>query len=176
VSAISGTDNYPMILCSVWVPGSPKTKGSLTVVNSGGRGRKAHVEDTPESKRWRMFMVDRIRYWQTQQMIDYPDRRALIKPYSGPVDVTCTFYQAIKPEDMIRKVTGSGDLDKLVRNLFDALSVNKDDDPRLGAGVILDDMQVVCLSANKMPALWNTVHAGESGAWFQVQKMMGLGA
>lgn len=158
-----------MILCSVWVPGSPKTKGSLTVVNSGGKGRKAHVEDTPESKRWRMFMVERIRSWRWQQ----PGAALWYgQPYPGPVDITATFYQAIKPEDMVRKVAGSGDLDKLVRNLFDAISVN--DDPKLGAGVILDDMQVICLSANKLPAAWS--NTGDPGLWVQVERMTGLGA
>jgi Holliday junction resolvase RusA-like endonuclease len=157
---VTTADNYPMILCSVWVPGSPKTKGSLTVVNSGSRGRKAHVEDTPESKRWRMLIVERIRAWRIRL-------GAHFEPYPGSVNVTCTFYQAIKPEDLVRKVAGSGDLDKLVRNVFDALSVN--DDPRFGAGVILDDMQVTDLTAGKRPAAWSGT--GEPGLWLQVERV-----
>jgi hypothetical protein len=175
VSATNGTDNHPMILCSVWVPGSPKTKGSLTVVNSGApampgrKSRKAYVEDTPESKRWRMLVVERIRAWQTHQLITSPNlREMLINPYPGPVYVSAMFYQAIKPEDWVRKVAGSGDLDKLMRNVFDALSVDKDD-PRYGAGVIIDDMQVVDERSGKRPMAWGPT--GGAGLSLEVTKI-----
>lgn len=129
---------WPATLADLWIPGVPRTKGSLTVVNSGARGRKAHVEDTPESVRWRMLMVDMLRKDQ--------GRRGIVnQPYPGAVYVIATFYQRV--EDLTRKVAESGDLDKLLRNLFDALSVNKDS--RKGAGVIKDDMQITRLTAVK---------------------------
>lgn len=131
---------WPAVLVDLWIPGVPRTKGSLTVVNSGSagpRGRRAHVEDSPESVRWRMFMVDMLRADQRKRNID--------QPYPGAVVVTAIFYQRV--EDLTRKVSESGDLDKLLRNLFDALSVNKD--PRKGAAVIGDDMQIVSIMADK---------------------------
>lgn len=131
---------WPAVLADLWIPGVPRTKGSLTVVNAGGgrSGRKAHVEDTPESVRWRMLMVDMLRRDQA--------RRGIIdQPYPGAVHVSAIFYQRV--EDLTRKVAESGDLDKLLRNLFDALSVNKDS--RKGAGVICDDMQITKLVSEK---------------------------
>ncbi len=152
------TDDYPMILCQVWIPGHPKTKGSLSVVNSGRpaapgrRKRAAHVEDTPDSKRWRMLMVNRIRAWRADPgpKLD-PNLVALTSPYPGPVYVQANFWLPVKPEDLYRRVAGNGDYDKLLRNALDAISAN--DDPELGAGVIVDDVQVVASGGAKWPAL-----------------------
>lgn len=166
-------------LCRVWVPGTPRTKGHLDVVNAGGttktgKRRAAHVEESPESVRWRMMIVDRVRqdmrarealpahyYSQTGQ----PDPEY---PYLGPVGVTAQFFQPITPEqlDEGRKVAGSGDLDTLMRNVLDALSVNKKD-PAKGAGLIRDDMQVTTIAADKFAAA-DPGHAGlQLHVWYR---------
>lgn len=126
-------------LTRVWVPGTPRTKGHLEVKNAGGttktgKRRAAYVEETPESVRWRMFIVDRVRVDMLACSMEYP--------YLGPVYVTAQFFQPITVEQWqeSKKVAGSGDLDTLLRNVLDALSVNKD--PAKGVGLIRDDMQV----------------------------------
>lgn len=136
-----------LTLTKVWVPGSPKTKGSLTVKNSGRRGGQVYVEEAPGSVAWRMFIVERVRADMAQ--------RGQTEPYPGPVCLSAVFHQQIRAEDWVRKVAGSGDVDKLLRNLFDALSVNVDN-PAKGAGLIVDDMQIVSLhEVGKVPDLVN---------------------
>lgn len=130
---------YPLLV-DVFVPGVPRTKGSLEIVNSGGRGRPAHVQETEESKRWRMLMVQVLRQDN--------ERRGFTSAYLGGVSVIATFFQRVS--DPTKKVAESGDLDKLLRNVLDALSVNRDN-PKLGAGVIGDDMQVIDLRGRKHP-------------------------
>lgn len=133
---------FPAILTDVWVPGPPRTKGSLTVVNAGSSTRKAHVSDTAESRRWRALIVERVR----DDRASTPGRP--LDPFLGAVHVSALFHQRV--EDVTRKVAGSGDLDKLIRNVLDALSWNID--PTKGAGVYRDDMQVSYISAGKIPA------------------------
>lgn len=149
-------------LCRVWVPGTPRTKGHLDVVNAGGttktgKRRVAHVEESPESVRWRMMIVDRVRAY----MLAYP----IAYPYLKQVGVTAQFFQPITVEqlDEGKKVAGSGDLDTLMRNVLDALSVNKD--PAKGAGLIRDDMQVTSFrDCEKFAAL----DPGHVGLWLHV--------
>lgn len=155
---MTGPD-WPHVLTMLFVPGVPRTKGSLAVVNSGARGGKAHVEDTSESVRWRMLMVDMIRKDQV--------RRGIInQPYLGPVAVHAIFYQRVR--DLTKKISESGDLDKLLRNAFDALSVNKD--PRKGAGVIGDDMQITKLTAEKQIAGALASASEGPGLWLAVTR------
>lgn len=112
-----------------------------------------------------MFMVERIRAWRAANHDNAAGWYG--EPFPGAVSVEAVFYQAVKPEDWVRKVAGSGDVDKLLRNLFDALSVN--DKPALGAGVILDDMQIVGVTAYKQPAAWG--NTGDPGMLVTVRKV-----
>lgn len=114
------------LVLSCWVPGRPKTKGSLTVVN-GSRGT---VADTPASKRWRQLMA-------------YAVAGMIKAPLEGPVIVAAVFHLPVKDAAAGRV----GDLDKLARNLLDALT---------DAGVYGDDVQVTRLIVDK-------VEAGERG-------------
>ena len=110
------------LVLSCWVPGRPKTKGSLTVIN----GARNVVSDTPASKRWRALMAYQA--------------AALVKaPLDGPVVVVAVFHLPVVD------VAGGrvGDLDKLARNLLDALT---------DAGVYGDDVQVTRLICEKVPA------------------------
>ena len=63
------------MVLSCWVPGRPKTKGSLTVVN----GARNVVSDTPASKRWRALMA-------------YAAAALVKAPLEGPVAVVAVFH------------------------------------------------------------------------------------
>ena len=109
-------------MLSCWVPGRPKTKGSLTVVN----GRRGLASDTPASKRWRQLMAYAV--------------AGLVKaPLDGPVVVAAVFH--LPTADVAAGRVG--DLDKLARNLLDALT---------DAGVYGDDVQVTRLLVDKVEA------------------------
>ena len=110
------------LVLSCWVPGRPKTKGSLTVIN----GARNVVSDTPASKRWRALMA-------------YAAAALVKAPLDGPVVVVAVFHLPVVD------VAGGrvGDLDKLARNLLDALT---------DAGVYGDDVQVTRLICEKVPA------------------------
>ncbi len=119
-----------------WVPGAPKTKGSLTArmvkcrctpTCNGYRG-SPQLRDSDGSKRWRKLVA----YQAGQAMRGV----ATAFPIAGPVSVELWFSLPVID------VTGSGvgDLDKLYRNVLDALT---------DAGVYGDDVQVVQLSGWK---------------------------
>lgn len=112
-----------------WVPGPPKTKGSLEVVNTGRNavGGRVVLQDSPASKRWRKLVA-----YQAEQ-----EKRGVGMgwPLGGPVAVDLTFELSGDPV-----AVRSGDLDKLYRNVLDALT---------DAGVYEDDVQVVRLSGSK---------------------------
>lgn len=142
-----------MTIVTAWVPGRPRTKGSLDV-------RGGHASDSPHSKRWRAMAADTL-------------RRALPGghvPYGGAVAVSigCVLPVAVGGDpDGSLIARGSGDVDKLARNVLDALSSPRADgsDARLCAGVIVDDAQVCRLEITK-------VHDGDGrgpGAWVSVR-------
>jgi Holliday junction resolvase RusA-like endonuclease len=118
-----------------WVPGPPKTKGSLTA-----RAPRCHccpacrgyvgqpqLRDSVGSGRWRKLVA----YQAAQAMGQLPWGGLII----GPVAVDLTFGLLGDPV-----ATGAGDLDKLYRNVLDALT---------DAGVYKDDVQVMRLSGSK---------------------------
>lgn len=119
------------LVLSCWVPGRPKTKGSLTVVN----GRRGIASDTPASKRWRALMAYAIGIEMGFQCKG--------GPLVGPVVIVAVFHLPVRDAAAGRV----GDLDKLARNLLDALT---------DAGVYGDDVQVTRLIVDK-------VEAGERG-------------
>lgn len=118
------------LVLSCWVPGRPKTKGSLSVVN----GRRGIASDTPASKRWRQLMA-------------YAAAGLIKAPIEGPVTVVAVFHLPVHPVSGHAWAGRVGDLDKLARNLLDALT---------DAGVYGDDVQVTRLLVDK-------VEAGERG-------------
>lgn len=125
----------------LWIPGRPKTKGSLDF-QPGQKCRccsrcEAHlpggraVENVAGSKRWRQMMA----YAVTQA------RRGVTQawPLDGQVSVVAAFHLPA-----VDVSTGKvGDLDKLARNLLDA---------QQDAGVFSDDVQVTRLLCEKVPA------------------------
>lgn len=101
------------LLCAIWAPGVPRTKGSLD----------RRMQDTPQSKAWRRLVAEEVKRDMRVrgQVLDVPN------PFQGPVVVRCVF---VRPDDI-------GDVDKLARNVLDAISID--------AKLIADDVQVVGL-------------------------------
>lgn len=108
-----------------WVPGLPKTKGSM-LLRSNGTAAQSVVGST----RWAILMAEVFRReWGSRE------------PLSGPLFVACSFVLPVSPTQQ-----RSGDGDKLERNVWDALQ------PHMAkcvagckkhAGVISDDVLVV---------------------------------
>ncbi len=124
------------MVLQVSVPGHPKTKGSLTPINSGRLTGRVVLRDTPASKRWR-------------QLVAYAVSGAMrgvtqAWPLEGPVRVTVVYRLAVTEERLIEQ--GSGDVDKLDRNLLDALQ---------DAGLYRNDAQVVRCWSDKVADLEN---------------------
>ena len=113
-------------LLSVWIPGKPKTKGSLEVVNAR-RGRSVVRESVVGSKRWRALMA-----YALGNAYDAP-------PLIGRVGVDAVFHLPV--QDVT--TAGAGDLDKLARNLLDAMQ---------DAKIFSNDVQVAPLILDKVEA------------------------
>lgn len=121
-------------LAEIWIPGRPRSKGSLKVISP--RGQKPRlIEDHKHSKPWRQQMVKAMRDPQRE-------------PYAGPVQVVATFVferHGVTSKQLLwptlnAGVNAQGDLDKLLRNLLDALT---------DARVIVDDSQVCQIGSSK---------------------------
>lgn len=130
---------YGYTLLEVFIPGNPKTKGSLDF-----RGAGRVVENVRGSKAWRMLMAYSLRQqWNGDTSRAQGVAYELREPESGAVRVSATFHLpcARGARSLITK--GSGDVDKLARNLLDALT---------DAGVINDDAQVTGIVIDKVEA------------------------
>lgn len=128
------------ILAHAFVPGAPKTKGSLDFVP----GRKCHCcgacnahlpghhakEGVVGSKRWRSMMAEGVRMVQRQMGVG---------KHEGEVTVAAAFYLPVRSVIAAR----AGDLDKLLRNALDALQ---------DAQTYGDDVQVVRIVTDKLVA------------------------
>lgn len=121
-----------MIITELWIPGRPVTKGSLTIVNG-------IPKDTPQSKAWRRIMAGAVRDDLRRRHLFSADAFDNRQIYDGPVAVTAAWFL---PVPVLQH--GAGDLDKLLRNLLDALSApgERTQDRSLCAGAIVDDNQV----------------------------------
>lgn len=169
-----------MILTQTWVPGHPKTKGSLTA--KGG-----YATDTPASKRWRALMAERVR--QDIERRRHPEPNVWIDetawPYTGPVLVAAYFWlepttgKAIEHAQRTGAATWdkAGDVDKLARNLLDALGSPRHPkrlDAPLCAEVYKDDNQVINCNVWKFPA--DRSRGRAPGAWISVATAPPLGS
>lgn len=124
---MTGFEQHPTL--RLWVPGRPKTKGSLDFV--GGHV----VENVAGSKRWRQLVA-----YQVEHVLALdPAQIASIWPWPGPVAVACVFHMPVTDVTRAR----SGDLDKLMRNVLDALQ---------DAGMYGDDVAVTRAVLEKVPA------------------------
>lgn len=110
---------------SVWVPGIPRPKGSLTPqqvrAGDGELTGRIRLTDSDPSKRWRRIMAKAFEANRGPTFV-------------GPVIVTACFFFARCCNDDVWAEPHIGDLDKLLRNVYDALQ---------DAGVYGNDRQVV---------------------------------
>lgn len=121
-------------LLYVWVPGRPRTKGSLEPVNM--RAGRAVLADKPESVAWRRRVAELARQ-------EWGGKSAF--PFAVVVRLTSYFVS----DDGDPTQHSLGDTDKLQRLVGDALAVDKTG-KGLGAAVIEDDDQIVCWVADKV--------------------------
>lgn len=143
------------LLVEAWVPGKARPKGSLKVANRQTGWMK---ESNPASKPWRQKMAERL-----------VTARGAGATCDVPVDVTCRVYYprpAGLPLHIIApsESTGAyakGDIDKIARNLLDALQ-----DPHGGSPAVLaDDALVQDLRMRPCYALPGKPH----GVWVRVE-------
>lgn len=114
----------------VWVPGAAKTKGSVDVQ----RGRRV-TQSVRGSEDWAALVTKAI--W-TQHGIERPPTAPWAFP-AGPVAVSLRFWLPVTQA----WTTGSGDSDKLARNVLDAVTKSR---------AYADDVQVTHLQVEKYPA------------------------
>lgn len=147
------------ILAEVWVPGRPRPKGSLRC-----RGGASHSmeEDNPESKPWRIKMAGALRADRDRRGANEP---IPIAPWIGAVDISV--FAFFEPDGVGASSLGAplrthdgGDVDKLSRNVLDALQDGNDSSP----AVLGDDSLVIGLYAEKI----FTNLTGEQGIWIRV--------
>lgn len=154
-----------MIIVDVFVAGNAKTKGSMEVRN---RTTGAMKESVIGSSNWRALMAAAVRDDIARRNCtagsapcEHPRNMECgrVPPYPGAVAVTVVAYltppRSTRPDgapgwhDAIWP--RAGDLDKLVRNVLDALgSASKN--PKMNGGAIVDDNLVCRINAEKRSA------------------------
>lgn len=111
----------------VWIPGHPKPQGSKIA----GRRKDGTVfmrEANSKARPWRNVVIEALSK-------EAPDT------LEGAVRVHAHFYMPMLKKPIPHPVTRSSyDIDKLSRNVLDALTI---------AGIVYDDSQVVTLIATK---------------------------
>lgn len=119
-------------LACIWVPGRPRTKGSLKHWCMKDRAHTVRVEEqVKDSKAWRIKIASHVQ----RQMLQ--DHGSMIK-FPGPVELRTVYFFCREDEDLPREPYPTaitvGDLDKLDRNVGDALT---------SSGLIKDDKLIV---------------------------------
>lgn len=117
-------------ILDVFVPGHAKTKGSMVA-----KPRKAGGTYMQQSVAGSVAWAKQVERAVRQVWGDRPTRVGV------PIRATITYYLPVTPEMLIER--GSGDIDKLERNILDALTK---------ACVYRDDAQVVADVHEKMCA------------------------
>ena len=168
MASSTGAVAQGVILASVYVAGHPKTKGSMTPLGNG------KMVDKPDSLAWRVLVAERLK---TDRAIREITAGCGHEPAQGRVGVQVISYlQAPRSgpsqwwdrarDWIISKL--SGDVDKLLRNVLDALSAC---DESCGArckkhsGVIGDDSQVWDLYGHKRTASPGVVPGQQITVW-----------
>lgn len=120
----------PVLLLDMFVAGTPRPKGSLTPqkvrAGNGQQTGRIRLVDSDLSKRWRRTVAqaarDGLRAWGREGLV-----------FTGPVVVAARFRFVRCCAETIDQEPHVGDLDKLLRNVYDALQ---------DARVYLNDRQV----------------------------------
>jgi Holliday junction resolvase RusA-like endonuclease len=143
------------VLAECWMPGRPRTKGSLNDHGNGG------MSDSPVSARWRAHMVASVR----AALDAGSGYQAPLSALPVRVEALCfmpeTAAEYFEEEagamvfrapaaSSTKRTSGNGDVDKLARNLLDALARDLHDDKRKGADLFTDDMRVVDMPIRKV--------------------------
>lgn len=151
-----------MIITEVWVPGNPRTKGSLTA--KGG-----YAKDTVQSSRWRALMAEQVRRdLERRGMNAARFGEDPLVPYAGAVDVELVAFLAV-PSTVNDSVVvpaiwhNAGDVDKIARNVLDAIAADAKS-AIMNGGAIVNDNQVIRLVAEKYAA-----GRGGQGLWLRVE-------
>lgn len=153
-----------MIIVDVFVPGAAKTKGSMVARPNGSM-----KESVAGSSRWRALMAQAVRDDIARRNCTggsrgyacehrAPFNCGNVEPYPGAVAVTVEAYLAPpagffdRPLYVLAPIWNrAGDLDKIVRNVLDALgSTSKN--PKMNGGAIVDDNLVCRIIASKFVA------------------------
>jgi Holliday junction resolvase RusA-like endonuclease len=140
------------VLAECWMPGRPRTKGSLNDHGNGG------MSDSPASVRWRAHMVASVRAALDVRSGYQPPLSALPVRVEALCFMPGTAAESFGEEGGVLAVaassrlrtSGNGDVDKLARNLLDALARDLHDDKHKGAGLFTDDMRVVDMPIRKV--------------------------
>lgn len=125
-----------------WVPGRPRTKGSLKPARTGSGA--VRLVDTVHSKEWRSAVCKAVIPLIADEDVSIPEgkkgrwRLRHGWPSLDPILVRATFYYQRSANDTDARPINRqyGDLDKLMRNVLDALQ---------DSGVYRDDSQVVAM-------------------------------
>lgn len=147
-----------MILADFRVNGRPRTKGSLKAYCMKNAAHTMRIEEeVAESKSWRAKVARASREYQLSTY-------GALRQFDGPVQVRLVLWfpreQSVSGGPIPTHDTPwptaitVGDVDKLARNVLDALSMPaKKAHAPLTSGLIRDDSQVAFLSVLKM---WET--------------------
>lgn len=140
--------SWSAVLAHVFVPGRPRTKGSLRATCTKNRVHTIRYEESvTESKPWRAKMARALREDQLARhghLVQFPDA----------VEVWLTFWY--DREEIASHATPYptsillGDVDKASRNALDAmLTPNRREGMELCSALLADDSQVVDLNVRK---------------------------
>lgn len=128
------------VLADVWVPGVPRTKGSVIPKGS-------YVTETPQSIRWQRLIADSVRRWRAACGLTLPSEMACA--------VRCVFFVPLPVDEAAWTIAathrGAGDVDKLARNALDAAGSTAKDAAKNG-GAFVDDVQVQTLQVERYAA------------------------
>lgn len=135
-------NDLPEILLSTFVPGRPRSKGSLKHWCMKDRRHTVRVEEqVADSAKWKRAVAAHV---QREALKAYGRHLQ----YAGPVELTVYFYFNPDQEDRGGEThpvaIGIGDLDKLLRNVGDAL---------VSSGLIKDDQYIVGVQCFKRWAI-----------------------
>lgn len=151
----------PEILLSTFVPGRPRSKGSLKHWCMKDRRHTVRVEEqVADSARWKRTVAAHV---QREALKAYGRH----VQYAGPVELRVVFYfdrdREDRPEEDFPVAMSIGDLDKLLRNVGDAL---------VSSGLIKDDQYIVSVQCEKRWAALTDGSRQAAGAGIRVRKVV----
>lgn len=143
------------MILEFWVGGFPRPKGSLAVSSAVGSTRVRVREQIDPEGIWRGLVL--------REAMKAGREAGVSLPIRGPVGLKALFLfeRPIDPEFDVPATIKTGDLDKLVRNVFDAITPRKAPEK---ARIVIDDARFVNLEADA-----DYARDGESeGAFVQI--------